>query len=651
MKFKNLSKKHLWFIIPAAVLVIGLTTFRLVLPSIVKHKILSKIEAVEKEKRVRIPVGDLRVVRCNLFGKIALEMSDVHLVADSCRDEFLSLDRLHTEVRAWRGLHLVKEVQELDVDHVKMNVVKRGDYTNYGFLHQHSVSDGKRDYCARFTKLLEALNGFCPDQLTVKRLDIETSIDSVVNDYDMADLVIEGGKVSGLVTVLPEQPQQSQWRLQGTIDKAAKSYAGEIVLTDSDSVAAIPIGESIEKSNVQFRKAAFRMNVKEQKSKLVTLSLSGDIEKLQFFHRYIAEHPVCINNTGAALDIRITPNKLQVDSTSTLTLNQAEIHPFFSYEKNEKRHIVLKVDERKCNAQKLFASLPEGLFVVLPQMEVRGNLDLKLLFDCDFAHLDQLKFDFDIRSADHSFEIVKGMELITQFNEPFVYKFFEAGNEALGIEDTEIDVLIDSVGNPLFCPFSQIPAALTNSILISEDPSFFHHRGFLKDAIRNAMVADLQAGRLVRGGSTISMQLVKNLFLNRKKVFTRKIEELLLVWMIEDRHLISKQRMFEIYVNIVEWAPEVIGLGAASQFYFAKTPAELTMGECLYLATLIRSPKHYRSTLDASGRPSGARQDEMRFAAKRMQEREWMSASEYENLNTGIQIVAPQESVADSLAN
>lgn len=640
MKFNKITKKQLWFIVPAAVIVLGLVTFRLVLPSVVKHKILSKIESVENEKHVRIPVGDLRVTECSIFGKIALEISDVHLVGDSCPDEFLSLDRLHTEVRAWHGFRITKEVQELDVDNVKMNVVKNGDYTNYAFLHQHSAGDGKRDYCARFTKLLEAFNGFCPDQLTVKQLSIVTSIDSVVNDYSMRDLAIEDGKVNGLVTVLPGKPQQSQWRVSGDVDKAAKSYSGEIALTGSDSVAAIPVGESIEKANVQFSKAAFRMDVKEQKAKHVALSLSGDIEKLQFFHRYIAEQPVRINNTGGRLDIQITPNRLQIDSTSTLTLNQAVIHPFFSYEKNEKRHVVLKVDERKCDAQKLFASLPDGLFAVIPQMEVRGKLDLKLLFDCDFSHLDQLKFDFDIRSSDHSFSIVKGQELITQFNEPFVYKFFEAGNEDLGIEDTEIDVLIDSVNNPMFCPFSQIPVALTNSILISEDPSFFSHRGFLKDAIRNAMVADLQVGRLMRGGSTISMQLVKNLFLNRKKVFTRKIEELLLVWMIEDSHLILKQRMFEIYVNIVEWAPQVIGLGEASQFYFAKSPSELALGECLYLATLIRSPKHYRSTVDESGRLTGARKDEMRFAAKRMLERGWITDAEFAGLNMDFQIVA-----------
>lgn len=91
------------------------------------------------------------------------------------------------------------------------------------------------------------------------------------------------------------------------------------------------------------------------------------------------------------------------------------------------------------------------------------------------------------------------------------------------------------------------------AVLQSEDGGFFYHQGFLPDAIREAMVYDLKERRFARGGSTISMQLVKNVFLNRRKNIARKLEEALIVWLIEQNRLTSKERMFEVYLNIAEW--------------------------------------------------------------------------------------------------
>ena len=94
----------------------------------------------------------------------------------------------------------------------------------------------------------------------------------------------------------------------------------------------------------------------------------------------------------------------------------------------------------------------------------------------------------------------------------------------------------------------------------SEDGAFFYHKGFLPDAIREALIYDLQVKRFARGGSTITMQLVKNVFLNRNKNFARKLEEALIVWLIETERLTSKERMYEVYLNIAEWGPLIYGI-------------------------------------------------------------------------------------------
>lgn len=134
------------------------------------------------------------------------------------------------------------------------------------------------------------------------------------------------------------------------------------------------------------------------------------------------------------------------------------------------------------------------------------------------------------------------------------------------------------------------------SVLQSGDGAFFYHRGFLPDALREALIYDLQVHCFAHGGSTITMQLVKNVFLTKKKNFARKLEEALIVWPIETEHLTSKERMYEVYLNIAEWAPIVYGIREASDFYFNKRPSQLTLEESIFLASIIPKPKYFRNS-------------------------------------------------------
>ena len=97
------------------------------------------------------------------------------------------------------------------------------------------------------------------------------------------------------------------------------------------------------------------------------------------------------------------------------------------------------------------------------------------------------------------------------------------------------------------------------------------------------------------------MQLVKNVFLNRNKNIARKLEEALIVWLIETNRLTSKARMFEVYLNIAEWGPMVYGIREAADFYFSKRPSQLTLEECIYLASIIPKPKHFMTSFTNSG--------------------------------------------------
>lgn len=630
------KKKKRWIIagsITGSLIVIATIILYFLIPSIARNYILKKIDAFEKDRQVTVTMDDFTIDDFSIFGDFDISIKNLHLRDNRTQTEFLFADDIDADIQAWKGFKMTKDLKSLELKNATVNIYKHGDTTNYSFLKKQKKKKKSVGYNERVTKLLELLARACPDEMECKRVELHTDIDSTVNTYLIENLDIEDGTLSGLFTSMPNTPSASRWNISGTMNHKEKVYTGAIALADADiASASIPFGKALDNANIKFRKAKGEMRLLDEKSDQLRLAVNGEIDELEFAHPYLATQPVNIDHTSARLNLTFTKNKIQVDSTSTLCLNQAAIHPYITYEKNKagKKHIVFKVNERKFDAKTLFASLPEGLFQVVPHVAAKGNIDFHLFLDCDFALLDSLKFDFDIRSRDHSFNITAGREEITRFNEPFEYVFFENGDTArtawIGPE------------NPYYCPYEQIPYYLTKSITASEDAGFFYHRGFIMSAMQSALISDLKSGRLRRGGSTISQQLIKNLYLSRKKVFSRKIEEMLLVWMIEDYRLLTKERMFEIYVNIAEWGPGIIGIGEASNFYFGKKPADLTFGECLYLATLIRAPKHYRGTVNADGTITENKRLELEATAARMVERGIITEAELQSFSSNVAI-------------
>jgi len=150
-------------------------------------------------------------------------------------------------------------------------------------------------------------------------------------------------------------------------------------------------------------------------------------------------------------------------------------------------------------------------------------------------------------------------------------------------------------GNPAFVPYAEVPQALVRAVTASEDAGFFGHRGFDFREIANAAT---EPGR-VRGASTISQQLAKNLFLSPERTLARKVREALGTVALEAN--LSKARLLEIYLNIAEWGPGVYGVGEAARFWFGKDARDLTPRESAFLATVIPSPRRFHSRFHRSG--------------------------------------------------
>jgi hypothetical protein len=277
-------------------------------------------------------------------------------------------------------------------------------------------------------------------------------------------------------------------------------------------------------------------------------------------------------------------------------MNKIIAHPYIKYTLNPVKIYELKLNTGWTDAQDLFDSLPAGIFDSLAGMQVAGKLNYSLNVFLNASDPDNVQFDSRLDKDD--FRIIRyGATDFSKLNSTFTYTPYEHGKP--------MPSRLIGPQNPDFTPLSEISPNLQYAVMTAEDPSFYANHGFVEESIRKSLATDYKEKKFKRGGSTISMQLVKNAFLSREKTLARKVEEILIVWMIENNHIMTKDRMLEVYFNIIEWGNNVYGIGEASRYYFNTSPSELTIGQSIYLASIVPHPKTglYSFLPDGSLRP------------------------------------------------
>jgi monofunctional biosynthetic peptidoglycan transglycosylase len=143
----------------------------------------------------------------------------------------------------------------------------------------------------------------------------------------------------------------------------------------------------------------------------------------------------------------------------------------------------------------------------------------------------------------------------------------------------------------IWVPISGLPDVVINAVVIAEDDTFFEHHGVNYKATREALLHDMRKRKFSRGGSTITQQMIKNVFLSKEKTLTRKLREYVLARKAEE--ILTKHRILEIYLNEVEWGENIYGIESASRFYLDKHASELTPGEAALLAGMLPNPRYY----------------------------------------------------------
>lgn len=143
----------------------------------------------------------------------------------------------------------------------------------------------------------------------------------------------------------------------------------------------------------------------------------------------------------------------------------------------------------------------------------------------------------------------------------------------------------------VWTPLAGFAPHLVHAVLIAEDDTFYRHRGFDLAQIWEAVRINWRKGRYAYGGSTITQQLARNLYLSPEKTLLRKAREAMIAWKLE--RALSKRRILELYMNLAEWGPGIYGGQAAARTYYAKDAADLTVDEAVFLACTLPSPRRY----------------------------------------------------------
>lgn len=525
------------------------------------------------------------IKKASFDGLSGLNLTEIALVPKNA-DTLFKIKKLKTSVNLWHLITGDLQLGTLEVQNGFIQLVKKGKKGNYDtFLkrdNQTPVQNEKRDYAQFAYRIISKVLNLVPTDMILNNLSIRINDNEKKTNINFQKLRLVNKQLETSINVKTNTISQ-RWRIKGFADPRNKKADIRFVNIDT---GAIKMPYLDQRFNLKLSFDSIRLNIQNIDKDGDELHIDGfmAIANLKLNHPKIASKDVLLKNAKFDYRFLLGSDFISIDSSSTVQLNKIKFYPYVAYETEKDTIYKLKVNIPKMNAQDFITSLPDGLFANFQGMKASGTFDYKLDFTFNQNKPNQLVFDSKLKKE--NLKITKyGEANLNKLKGEFVYR-------ALIKNVLQRPVLVGSA-NPNFTLLDQISPYLRKSVLTTEDPSFFSHRGFVSEAFKQSIIKNIKTKKFSRGASTISMQLVKNVFLSREKTVSRKLEEILLVYILENNRIVSKERMLEVYFNIIEWGPNVYGIGEASQFYFQKTPLELSLNECLYLARIIPSPKKF----------------------------------------------------------
>ena len=262
-------------------------------------------------------------------------------------------------------------------------------------------------------------------------------------------------------------------------------------------------------------------------------------------------------------------------------------------------------------------SMPPAVLGPLLDVGIRGSWDHRVALDLDLARPESVRFDADVVPHRLVLDPARTSLRLLGLDEPFVAVVL-LPRGARAVRDL-------SGNNPHFRTLDAISPDLVHAVVTNEDGGFFGHRGFNTEAMKQAIAENLKAGAYRRGAGTITMQLARNLYTGHARTLSRKGQEIVLAWILEHLTRVSKERLLEIYLNIIEWGPGIHGADEAARFYFDRDARDLTLDQSLLLSTIIPSPSRWRWRFDSNGTARGYMKAQMHFIGRAMIAKGWLA--------------------------
>ena len=592
--------------------------------------------------------ADLRISKARFEGTSTVFLSGISLKAAD-DDSLLKIDTLVFSLNALRLLEGRLNISSLEIRNLFLTVYRRDSLTNYNFLlnaTKHTdqsdssqltnrpgdpgTGNKRTDYAEAANRLFRWVFDKIPGSTDISNLNIRSTTGlHVVNVHlDRFPLLDHG--FSTMIRVR-EDSSETMWNASGILD--SRNRHAELALSSADNkkVKFPYIGF---KWNASFGFDSLRFSLSAENLRYDAAVIRGGIAftGLEVYHEKIAADTVKFQKLGIGYQVNFEKEAIELDSSTDISFNGLDFHPYLKYRPGPPAQITFRINKPSFPSQDLFSSLPQGLFINLKGLKTSGDLSFYIDFFADLSKPDSLIFDLELKKQ--QFRVISyGDGTLLKLDSAFLYTAYEEGQPVRTFEVGE--------GNPGFRRLSQISPYLQYAVMTSEDGGFYLHRGFIAEAFRDAIIADIKEGRFVRGGSTISMQLVKNVFLSRNKTIVRKLEEALITWLIENQQLATKDRMFEVYLNIIEWGPLIYGANEASRFYFNKEASKLTLAEAIFMASIIPRPKWFKYNFDEDGRLRASMADFYRLVSGKMLNKGWISQQDYDKLVPEVTLKGP----------
>jgi Transglycosylase len=384
------------------------------------------------------------------------------------------------------------------------------------------------------------------------------------------------------------------------------------IAASSDEIEAdLPKIHQVNVGNTEF-KLEFR-----DFNDIIVYNISAKVEKASAKYRAITGGkagfgPVEFASTGSVKKSGKLWH-LDLDPGSHIKVNYTNIL-LFGFVEPQMFDVNIQIPATSC--QHLIDSVPDGMNNEIEGLEMDGtasmNLGVSIRTDNDepivkFSYINQCKVSKPPKK-------VNVFALRHRFNRLVPDKFGDF---------SEIETGPDT---PTWVKIKDISPFLTFAIQVTEDPNFFGHHGFERAAIEESIKSDIEGWKFTRGASTISMQLVKNVWLTREKTIARKIQEAFLTTYLEE--FVPKEEILETYFNVIELGPSVYGIKAAADYYFKTTPADLTLGQSLFLMSILPSPR--TNYFDNEGKLQTGKQEMLRLLMRALLARHFITQVQYD---------------------